>query len=122
MERETKIVKTPISKQEIVLKTYLIGKEKRALTSIFLKGGLSFNMETKGVQGLKSDMYEDAENLLLRTVIVSVDGHKDGEVVDGKPLNLLDVILDMRAEDYQFIVNEVNKISNDTEFEQKKTA
>ena len=64
MERETKTITTPVAKHEVVLKSYVTGREKRAYTAIFLKGGVSFST-TGEIKGMQGDMYEEAENLLL---------------------------------------------------------
>lgn len=112
MERETKKITTPIGKQVVEMKTYLTGREKRALTNIYLKGNLSFNLDDKDIKGFKGDILEEAENFAWKTVIVSIDG---------KTENIVDTILDMRAEDYQAIVKAVNEIVSDSDFTQKKT-
>ena len=111
MDREIKTIKTPIDGHEVAIKTYLTGREKRALTSVFLKGGLSFDISGE-IKGLQGSIYEEAENLLFQTIVVSIDG---------KAEDIVNTILNMRAEDYQFIVNEVNKVSKDATFEEKKT-
>jgi len=111
MERETKVIVTPVGKKEVVLKAYIIGREKRALTNVFLSGDLSFSVEGKNVQGLKGNLIEKAENLALETVVVSIDGKAD---------KVLDTILDMHADDYAFIVASVNAITTDQSFLEKK--
>jgi len=111
-ERETKVIITPAGKHEVEVKTYLTGREKRALTNIYLKGNLSFNMEDKDVKGFQGDVIEQAENLAWQTVVVSINH---------KPENIIETILDMRAEDYQFIVKAVNEIIADKDFTEKKT-
>jgi len=112
MERETKQITTPFGKKIVVLVTYLTGREKRALTNVYLKSGLSFNIADQDVKGFKSDVLEEAENLAWKTVIVSIDGKTEA---------IIETVLDMRSEDYQFIVNAVNEVTNDTDFAQKKT-
>lgn len=123
MERETKTFTTPISKQSVVVKTYLTGREKRALTNVFLQGGLSFNADTKNVSGIDFKLVDQEQDLTLRTVIVSIDGKKDGEAVEGSaPFSVVDAVLDMRAEDMEAVVKEINAVKGDASFEEKKTA
>ena len=112
MDRETKVVITPLGNNNVVIKTYLTGREKRALTNIYLKGDMSFNLEGKDIKGFKGEIIEEAENLAWKTVIVSIDGKSE---------NIVEIILDMRVEDYQFVINEVNNIVSDKNFAQKKT-
>jgi hypothetical protein len=111
--RETKIITTPFGNHQVEIKTYLTGREKRALTSVYLQGNLSFNTEDKDIKGFQSGILEQAENLAWQTVIVSINGKSE---------NIIETILDMRAEDYQMVVKAVNEIVADKDFTEKKTA
>ncbi len=113
MERTTKKVITPVEKHEVVLKDYITGGEKRSLISIFLNDTELTGNEAGGgsIKGLKGKLIEEAENLALKIVIVSIDGSIE---------NIVSRALDFRAEDYTFLVNEVNKITSDAEYSKKK--
>jgi len=116
MERETITITTPKEQHKVVLKAYLIGREKRAIHAVFLK---DVQIET-GVQvgsqpsmkGIKGSVVEEAENVALEAIVVSIDESKE---------NIVDRVLDMHAKDYQYIVGEINKITEDSDFEEKKT-
>ena len=97
-------ITTPREGKVVILKTFITGREKRALTSIFLNGDLQFSADAKDIKGLKGGIIEQAEDLALRTVVVSIDGVAD-DVVGG--------VLNMHAQDYSFVVAEVNKITSD---------
>jgi hypothetical protein len=112
MNRETITIITPVSKHTVVLNTYLTGREKRQLTNIFLQGNLQFNTESKNVTGLNYELIDREQDTVWGLVVVSINGNTQG---------IVDAILDMRAEDYDFVVAEVNKVRNDTKFEEKKT-
>lgn len=112
-ERETTSFETPIGKQSIVIKTYLTGREKRELTNVYLTGGIDFNAETNNVKGIDYKIVDKAQDLAWRTVIVSIDGKKDGEI------DIVNTILDMRSEDYDFVVSKVNELT--TTSKEKKT-
>lgn len=103
-ERETISFETPISKQIVVVKTYLTGREKRDLTNVYLTGGIDFNAETNNVKGIDYKIVDKAQDLAWRTVIVSIDGKKDGEI------DIVNTILDMRSEDSDFIIAKVNEL------------
>lgn len=120
-ERETKTITTPISADTIVIKTYLTGREKRALTNVFLQEGLDFNAETKNVKGLNAKLIDQNQDLGWKTVIVSINGKQDGAQEDGKTFSLVEAVLDMRSEDFDFITDQVNEIIKDRSFEEKKT-
>jgi hypothetical protein len=112
MDRETTTITTPVGKQTLVLKTYLTGREKRDLTNVYLSGKIDFNAETQDVKGIDAGIIDKAQNLAWQTVVVSIDG---------KTENVVDTILDMRSDDFDFVVAEVNKITSPKITEEKKT-
>jgi len=101
MNRETIKVITPIGKQEIELKAWLTGREKREITNLFLEKA---QIGETGLSGIKidSEIINRAQDKAFETVVVSIDGKTEG---------ILEKILDMRSEDFEFLVNEVNKIT-----------
>ena len=90
--RETKKVITPIDKHEVILKSFLTGREKREFTN---------------------NPDEGFEMIGIRVAIISVDGKTD---------KITDTILDMHGKDYDFVLNEMAEIINDSSFlvEKKK--
>lgn len=116
MEREIKTVTTP-SGHKVELKSYITGREKRELTNIYFQSKIDYNAETKDVKGFNAEIVDKAQDLAFRLIIVSFDGKKDG--VDG--FSVVNAILDMRSADYEFVVAQVNKVTEDKDFEQKKT-
>lgn len=107
-ERETKTIETPIGKNKIVVKSWISGREKRALSRVFLEnvavgGGTSNTKETLN----SADLIERAENLALETLIVSIDDSNE---------KVVDKILDMKSADYDFIIKEINKITKGSDF------
>lgn len=116
MDRETKTYTTPLGKQEIVVKAYVIGREKRLIENVFLGGEASLNVSGE-LKGLRASVVDEAQNLAWRTIVVSIDGKKDG--VEG--FNVVDEILNMRSGDYNFVLQLVNAITKDEEFTEKKS-
>jgi hypothetical protein len=112
--RETKTIVTPTG-HKIELYTYITGREKRALVNVFLDGKVNFNTDTQQVNGISANVVDLAQNLTWRTVIVSVDGKKEGEI------DIVNTILDLRDIDFNFVTNAVNDITKDKDFEEKKT-
>lgn len=112
MNRETTTITTPHSNQQVVLNTYLTGREKRQLQNIFLQGNLQFNAESNNVTGINYALVDKEQDLAWQLVIVSIDGSNE---------DIVNKVLDMRAGDYDFIVTHVNKVKADTSFEEKKT-
>lgn len=104
MNTPTKTIKTPISEHEVILKTFITGRERRDLTNVFLTGDLSFSADAKDVKGLKGSLVAQAEDLAIKTVVMAVDGKED---------NVVNAVLDMHAQDYAFVIAEVNKVTSD---------
>ena len=107
MDRETKTIITPHSKVKIELYTYVTGREKRALKNVFLSK-MSLGTATKvEPESNPATLSDEAENKAIEMIVVSVAGKTD---------KLLDEILDMKGKDYDFIINEINKVSTEKDF------
>lgn len=113
MQRETITLETPRSKTKVEVKTYLTGREKRAITTAYFNDKLEVNSETRVVKGIDFNIINKAEEIAWNSIVVSIDG---------KTENIVNTILDMHSEDYEFIVKEVNKIANPSNSEEKKTS
>lgn len=119
--RETKFFTTPVGKNKIEVKTYITGREKRAIVGAYLNKGLDYNAGTEDIKGINASVVDDAQNITINTIIVSVDGNKNGDIVADKSFSVVDAVLDMHATDFDFIINELNEVTKDKDFEQKKT-
>jgi len=111
MERETKEIITPIDKHKVVLKAWITGREKRKLREPFL-ARMKFAVDRTGAQPVTKDidtakMVEEAENVAIKTIVISVDGSTE---------NVVDKILDMKEKDYEFVMQEIGKIGEDAGF------
>ena len=115
MDRDTLTIKTPVGGQEVVLKSYLTGREKRTINSVFLQD-VEIQSSTKAgdtptMTGLKGDIMQKAEDIALTTVVMSIDGKNE---------KILDTLLEMHSQDFDFVVKEINKITQDADFEEVK--
>jgi len=110
MEREFKTIVTPIGKQEVVIKSWLTGGEKRSITNALIENA-KFNPQNAESMELSGDVINKAQDAALENIIISIGGVKE---------NIVKTILDMRSEDYEFIVNAVNNITNGVEDENLK--
>lgn len=101
MERETKKIITPIDKQEVVIKSWLTGGEKRDITNSLING---IKMDSSGTTDINmtSDLVNKSQDTALETIIVSVDGKEE---------DVLKRVLDMKSKDFDFVVTEINKIT-----------
>ena len=104
--RETKTIETPIDKIKIVLKAWITGKEKREIRNVFLSK-VKFGEDEKKIERNPAELADEAENKAIEIIVVSV---KD------KTENLVEEILNLKAKDYSFVMNEINKVSRDDDF------
>lgn len=114
MEREKKEIITPIGKVKVVLKAWLTGRERREIRSVLLeeiKFGQSSDGETTPEYNIQGSVLEKAQDKAFETVIISI-GENAEKVVDS--------VLDMRDEDFDFVVKEIDKITGGIDEEGKK--
>lgn len=105
MERQTSTITTPITQLEVVLHTYITGREAEAIQSPLLKAmKLQPNKRGEDVQmgEIDTDKIRESNHIALRSVVKSVGGNTD---------NVVDTLLDMPASDYDFVVNAVDEIT-----------
>lgn len=113
MEREYKEIITPVSQQKIQLKAWLTGREKRAINSVLLSD-MVFSTTAENEKSdykLTAKSLESMQDKKIETIIVSING-------DTK--DILNEVLEMRAEDFDFILDEINKITEDLSDSDKK--
>lgn len=115
MERETKEVTTPIGQQKVVLKEWLTGRERRDIRSVLLEE-VNFEQNTdsseaKPAYKIHGSVLNKAQDKAFESVVVSVDGNAE---------NIVNIILDMRDEDFDFIQKEIDKITGGIDEEDKK--
>lgn len=111
MSTPTFTITTPVDNKVVTLKKYITGREKRSLTNVFLNGDLQFSADAKDIKGLKGNLVELAEDLAIKTVVEAVDGIAD---------NVVEAVLNMHANDYTFVITEINKVTNDQAGEEVK--
>lgn len=103
-ERETKEIKA--GNHTIVVKTYLTAREANALKAL-IQSKIGYTIED-GIQTQKLNLdgtyLMEQELKALELVVVSLDG---------KTENVLELIQDLPADQYQKIVNGVNAVTQD---------
>ena len=102
---------TTTSGHQIELKTYITGREKRAINEVFFRDMV---MRQHGaepeISGMKGSTTIEAENKAFEAVIESVTPAGRTQITDRKAI--LDFILDLPLEDYNAVVAAVNDIAN----------
>ena len=125
MNRETINFTTPSGQNTIVFNSYLTGREKRIINSIYYKEAGEVNGDELKLKGLKGYIIEQVQNTTFKLLIVSVNGKKDGEVnPDGTKFDVIDYLLDLKSSEFDSVANKINSIIKDadsSENSQKKT-
>jgi len=99
MEREILEIITPNSNQKLKLKKYLTGRESRNITASLLDNvSYDDNQQPK----FSAETMTKSQDATINEVVESIDDKTD---------NILDTILDMDARDFDFIIEEINKIT-----------
>jgi len=113
MDRETIELVTPVGGHKVVIKAWLSGRERRNVRSVYLENvrlsGNKESVEDKEVgtsYDFEGSIVHKLQDVAIQNVVLSVDGHTD---------NLLDRVLDMRDEDTNFVIDEINKITESVE-------
>lgn len=102
MNRETKTFKA--GEHEVVAYTYVTGRDLRNIEQIMLES-LNIKADSKGsgdVSGFTGEMLSKREDLQITSVIASVDG---------KTEKIVDLVLDMKAEDYDIVMKYVRELT-----------
>ena len=101
--REAKKLNTPSGK-EFELKTYLTARERNELRSIYLQA-YSADPITKEVKPnqVTGVLLDGVEHKTIELAVLSFNGSAD---------NILSRLLDGTPEDYDFVYQEANKLSN----------
>jgi len=107
MDREVKEIITPIGGATVVLKSWITGREKREINRVLFDDSAMID----GKYSIDASKIEDMKDAALKNIIVSVNGMTE---------NIIDILLDMRSEDYDFVVAAVDEVSSDKKSEESK--
>lgn len=100
---------TPVGKHKVELKTWITGRESMKLNQAMMKH-MKVNQDSLKQIGQESKIEIESVDLpnltaelntaSIEIYVVSVDGNKE---------NVLDIVLDMLEEDYNFVLAEIEK-------------
>jgi len=96
---ETKEIITPIQKHKVVLKSFITGRDVKAINSALFDGTDISNIGSS-IGGEQLTRMNDKS---LLVVVTEVDGKSD---------DILNLIEDMHSVDYNFVLEEVQKVTN----------
>lgn len=112
-DRETHEIITPKQKHVVVLKSWINGREKQRID-----GTMFSNIDTVGEGNemrpkMSETMIANRENASLASVVVSVDGNE---------IDVVNQVLDMRAVDYEYVLKQVEDVTEGRFDEKKETS
>ena len=107
MKRDTKTIKTP-NGYEVEIKTWLTGRERQAINNILLDKS---EIDTKdgGKIKMSNEVMVRWQNESIKQYVESIKD-VDGKNIDGE---IIDTLLDLRENDYTFVLEEINKLSQE---------
>ena len=112
--RETKQITLPQSKIVVEIYTYLSQRGYEAIKNPFIRDKKIKFVEGKGVvseddQTISTDAMIEANKANIKFMLHSFDGKI------GSPEQLYDMAQDLSKKDYEFVVEEINKITKEDE-------
>lgn len=104
MSRDTTTITTPHNPVEVVLNTYITGREFEYVQEPLMKA-MDIKAGATGVAQLGSidiSKVHESTHRLIEKMVVSVGG---------KTENVIDIVLDMPQTDYQFVIDKINELT-----------
>jgi len=118
MEREYKEIVTPVGNHKVRIKTWLTGRERRAIRGIIFE---NVNLSSELLEGKEEDIkpkYELGAEVIQKmqdkafeSIIEEIDGNKE---------DIVNRVLNMHEKDYDFIVKEIDKVTQSLSEDSKK--
>jgi hypothetical protein len=102
--QDTQTFTTPLGGKTVVIKSWMTGRDKVAIQSaVNEQFKVNFGMDG-GAAGASSTLAAMAagNDVALERLVVSVDG---------VTANVKDLVLDMHSQDYDFVIEQVNKVT-----------
>jgi hypothetical protein len=111
MERKTLKIKLPITGFEIEYYSYITAGEKQQITEI-----MTSNMSADATGSVKGDiplsLVYKSNDKALELLVRNVNGNAD---------NVIEQVKNLPSSDYDMLLEEINKVTSDSSYTQKKT-
>lgn len=102
-ERDQKELVTK-NRHKVSVYTYITGGEMRQIQDVYLsKAEVSLDGKDASFKGITGDLANKAQDKTFELLIVSVDGNKE---------NVVQLVADLRVEDYDEVVDALNEITS----------
>jgi hypothetical protein len=111
MERQTKTIKLPITGFTVEYYSYITAGEKRQITEI-MTSTMSANVSGQVTGDIPLSLVYKSNDKALELLIKNIDGKTD---------EVLSTVTNLPSTDYDFLLSEINKVSSDSDYQEKKT-
>ena len=101
MDRPTHEITTPAGKV-VILKDYITARERNEIRSV-VAADVTMIEGVAHLKEIKAGLLDAAERKVIETIVTSYEGSTE---------NIVDRLLDASPEEYDFVRDEANKISN----------
>lgn len=101
-DRETFEITTPYKGHIVVLKSWITGGEKQKIDGAIFKGMKTSKDQDDPTPEFTDEFLANQQNASITHVVVSVDGNDK---------NVLQRILDMRVPDFNYVIEQIGKIT-----------
>jgi len=108
--RDTKELTLPKSEKKVVIKTWMSGGEWQEMQNEMLQG-MKINPQQPQSSEFDVATMAKANEKALNLLVVSVDGKEE---------NCVEALKEMHVADYRFVIDEINKITQETTNEKEK--
>lgn len=104
--RPTKTFTPEKTNDVYVIKTYATAQEKRDVQDLYLA---SIATLPEDQRNLNSKIYSKLQDASIEMMLVSINGHKDGDIVDEKPFDTLAFLLQLPSDQFDAIFDEIKE-------------
>ena len=93
---------TPINKHKIVLKEFITGRDDEEIQKPITDVKFQMGSRGEGIAEINAgEAIKQSKHIAIQKVVISIDGKTD---------DILNLVLDMPKKDYQFVLEEVDKV------------
>lgn len=94
------------SSNTYVFKTYATAQEKRDVQDMYAS---SIALLPEDQRNLTSKIYAKLQDATLKMMLVSINGHKDGDDVEGKPFDAVAFLLSLPSNEFDAVYENIKE-------------
>lgn len=103
MDREQITITAPVDNHKVTFYSYITGREQRAINSaLYAQANIEVSDDKPVISNINSkDIITAIQDKMIETLITSIDDSQD---------NILEKVLDMKGQDYDFVIKALNDV------------